>query len=173
MRDPHVVLELGHILFGGCYFREGPWQHELGLEHRLRALHDAVEGGSHPRDGRMLDLALDVGNALARIALVPEPVELLGGGPKLHDEVAGQVLWRGLAPFLPPKADQRRFVTAHDDPGVRTADETSAVLVWLCPHARFHDFLGRKISRLLSGRFDDRPNTARYAIYRIVSELSR
>jgi hypothetical protein len=35
-------------------------------------------------------------------ALVPGAIELLGGGPKLHDEVAGQVLWLGFTPFLPP-----------------------------------------------------------------------
>jgi hypothetical protein len=56
----------------------------------------------------MLDLALDVGNAPAGIALVPGAVELLGGGPKLHDEVAGQVLWVGLAPLLLPEADLAR-----------------------------------------------------------------
>jgi hypothetical protein len=34
-----------------------------------------------------------------------QQVELLGGGPELHDEVAGQVLRLGLAPFLVPEAD--------------------------------------------------------------------
>jgi hypothetical protein len=75
----------------------------------------------------MLDLTLDAGDAPASIALVPRAVELLGDGPKLHDEVAGQVLRLGLAPFLPPEADKGRFVIAHDDPGVRAADESSAL----------------------------------------------
>jgi hypothetical protein len=33
-RDPHIVLQLGHVLFGRRFFRKGPRQHELGLEHR-------------------------------------------------------------------------------------------------------------------------------------------
>ena len=127
MGDPHVVLELGHVLFGGRLLRERPGQHELGLEHRLGALHDAVEGCRHPGNGRMLDAALDVVDPPAGIALVPGAVEVLGGGPELHDEVAGQVLRLGLAPFLAPQADQGGFIAAHDDPGVRAADEAPAI----------------------------------------------
>jgi hypothetical protein len=143
-----VVLDLG--LFGGGFLRERPGQHELGLEHGFCALHDAVEGCRHPGNGRMLDLALDVDDAPAGVALVPGAVELFGGGPKLHDEVAGQVVRLGLAPFLPPKADQGRFVTAHDDPGVRIANEGAAALVRLCPHIRSHDFLRFKKWGLVS-----------------------
>ena len=51
--------------------------------------------------------------------------------PELHDEVAGQVLRLGLAPLLAPEADQGGFIAAHDDPGVRAADEDAAVLVGL------------------------------------------
>src|SRR6516162_6482262 len=76
--DPHVVLELRHVFFGGCFFREGPRQHELGLEHRLRALHDSVEGGHHPRNCRMPDPALHVADPPAGVALVPGAVEDLG-----------------------------------------------------------------------------------------------
>ena len=32
MGDPHVVLELRHVLFGGGFFGGGLRQHELGLE---------------------------------------------------------------------------------------------------------------------------------------------
>ena len=59
----------------------------------------------------------------AGVALVPGPVEVLGGGAELHDEVAREVLGLGLAPLLPPQPDQGRLVAAHDDPGVRAADE--------------------------------------------------
>jgi len=45
----------------------------------------------------MLDVALNIGNAPAGIALVPGAVEVLGGGPKLHNEIGGQVLGRSLA----------------------------------------------------------------------------
>jgi hypothetical protein len=50
----------------------------------------------------MLHAALDIGDTPAGIALVPGTIELLGGGPKLHDQVARQVLRLGLATFLPP-----------------------------------------------------------------------
>src|SRR5262245_14612000 len=58
---PHVVLELGHVLFGGGFLGERPGQHELRFKDRSRRLHGAVEGCHHPGNGRMLDLALDVG----------------------------------------------------------------------------------------------------------------
>ena len=64
---------------------------------------------------------------LAGIALVPAPVELLGRGPELDDEVAGQVLRLDLAALLPPEAEQGGFVVAHDDPGVRAADEVATL----------------------------------------------
>ena len=116
--DPHVVLELGHVLFGGGFLGERPGQHELGLEYGFRTFHDPVQGRRHPGNGRMLDPALHVPDAPAGVALVPRAVELLGGGPELHDEVAGQVLRLGLAAFLAPEADQGRLVAPHDDPGV-------------------------------------------------------
>src|SRR5262249_21950941 len=65
--------------------------------------------------------------------------ELLGGGPKLHDEVAGNVLRLNLAPLLAPKADQSRLVAAHDNPGVGAADKSSAVRVEALDRVA-HDF---------------------------------
>ena len=112
---------------------ERPGQHELGLEDGLRPLHDPVEGGRHPRNGRMPDPALNVPDRPSGVALVPGAVELLGGRPELDDEVAGQVLRLDIAPFLPPQADEGGFVVAHDDPGVRAADKGAAALVRLCP----------------------------------------
>src|SRR5262249_14713775 len=102
---------------------ERPGQHKFGFEDRSRGPDDAVKSCRHPRNGRMLDLALDVGDVPAGVALVPSPVELLGGGPKLYDEIARQILRRGFATFLPPEANQGGFISAHDDPGVRAADE--------------------------------------------------
>jgi hypothetical protein len=72
-------------------------------------------------------VALNIGDAPAGVALVPGAVELLGGGPKLHDEVAGNVLGLNLPPLLVPKADQSRLVAAHDNPGVGAADEGAAL----------------------------------------------
>ena len=63
----------------------------------------------------------------AGVALVPGPVEVLGRGAELHDQVAGQVLRLGLAALLPPEADQGGLVAPHDDPGVGAADEGAAV----------------------------------------------
>jgi hypothetical protein len=64
---------------------------------------------------------------LAGIALVPVPVELFGHTAELDDQVAGQVLRLGLAPFLAPEAQQGGLVIPHDDPGVRATDEGAAV----------------------------------------------
>src|SRR5215831_17674997 len=89
----------------------------------------------------MLYAALNIGDAPGGVTLVPNSVEHFRGGPKLHDEVAGQVLRLSLAPFLLPEADKGRFVAAHDDPGVGAADEGAAAFVRLCPHVRSHDFL--------------------------------
>ena len=69
---------------------------------------------------------LHVADLPAGIALVPGAIEVLGCRPELHDEVAGQVLRLGLAAFLAPQADQGGFIAAHDDPGVRAADEVPA-----------------------------------------------
>jgi hypothetical protein len=63
----------------------------------------------------MLHAALDISDAPTSVALVPGAVEFLGGGPELHDEVAGQVLRFGLTSLLAPEADQGSFVIAHDD----------------------------------------------------------
>jgi hypothetical protein len=41
----------------------------------------------------------------------------------LDNETARQVLWLDLAALFPPKAEEGRFIVAHNDPGVRTADE--------------------------------------------------
>ena len=69
-------------------------------------------------------LLLDIGDDLTGIGLVPAPVELLGGEPKLDDEVAGEVLRLDLAALLSPQPQQSGFIIAHDDPGVRAADES-------------------------------------------------
>ena len=90
-----------------------------------------VEGGRHPAADRMAHLALDVLDHLAGVALVPAPIEVLGDASELDDEVAGQILGLDLAALLAPQAKQGPLVVAHDDPGVRAADErTPAVLDW-------------------------------------------
>ena len=91
----------------------------------------------------MLNPALDVGDDASGIALVPGSVERLGGDAELDDEIVAQILRLGLAALFLPQPDQRRLVSAHDDPGVRAADEVAAVLRLSCECSRLHDFLRR------------------------------
>ena len=64
------------------------------------------------------------------------PVEVLGREPELDDEIAGQVFRLGLAPLLPPEAQQGGFIAAHDDPGVGAADELATKAVPSSPKMR-------------------------------------
>jgi hypothetical protein len=75
----------------------------------------------------MLHMALCGDHPPAGVALVPGAIEVLGGAPELHDEVAGKVLRLRLAALLPPELDQGCLVAAHDDAGVRAADEGATV----------------------------------------------
>src|SRR5262249_34110343 len=111
----------------GRLLGERPREHELSLEHGFRAVHDAVQGGGHPRNRRMLDVALHVPDLAAGIMLEPEAIELFRGPSELHDEVVREILRLGLAPFLAPKADQGGFIAAHDDAGVRAANKSATI----------------------------------------------
>src|SRR5262249_41850705 len=46
---------------------------------------------------------------------------------ELHHEIAGKVLWLNLTALLAPQTHEGRFIAAHDDPGVRPADERAAI----------------------------------------------
>jgi hypothetical protein len=132
------MLELGHVLLCRRLFRERPREHEFGLEHGLCPLDDPIEGSRHPGERSMLYPALDVPHPPARIALVPGSVEVLGGGPQLHDEVAREVFWIDLATLLLPQADQSFFISPHDDSSVRSANEKPATSEHLCPYLVSH-----------------------------------
>src|SRR5215471_17860466 len=116
--DPHVVLDLGHVLLGRRLLRERPGQHEFGLEYCFGALHDAVERCCHPGDCRMLHPALDACDTLTSVALVPDSIELFGCSSELDNEVTGQVLRVGFTAFFAPEVHKSCLVTAHDNPGV-------------------------------------------------------
>ncbi len=75
----------------------------------------------------MPDMPLHVGDDLPGIGLIPAPIELLGHHPELDDEVAGEVLWLDLAALFSPEPQQGEFIVAHNDPGVRAADERAPV----------------------------------------------
>jgi hypothetical protein len=49
-------------------------------------------------------MALNVGNDLSGIGLVPAPVQLFGHDPELDDEVTREVLRLGLTSLLPPQS---------------------------------------------------------------------
>jgi hypothetical protein len=70
---------------------------------------------------------LNAFDGLPGIALVPMPVERFGHHAELDNEVAGEVLRLGFAPFLLPEADEGVFIIAHDDPGVGAAYQGMAV----------------------------------------------
>ena len=127
--DPHVVLQLRHVLFGRALLGEAPGQHELGLKDGSRSFDPAVEGGRQIADQGMPDALLDVDDRPAGVAFKPMPVEVFGDPPELDNEVSGQVLGLGLAAFLPPKPEQGGLVGPHNNPGVGTADESAAAIV--------------------------------------------
>jgi hypothetical protein len=60
-------------------------------------------------------------------ALVPLPVQVFSREPQLDDEITGQVLRLGLAPFFSPEAEQSGLIAAHDDPDVRASNEVAAI----------------------------------------------
>jgi hypothetical protein len=121
------VLQLRHVFFGGSLLGERPRQHELGLEHRAAGLDHAVQGGRHPLIDRMLDPPLHVFDRMARVALIPAPVQLLGHVAELDDQLIGQILRLDFAALLPPQPHQCNLVIAHDDARVRSADRMAAI----------------------------------------------
>lgn len=74
-----------------------------------------------------MDAALNVANEIAGLALEPSPIERLGGDSDLDDQIVGEVLRRDFAALFPPQTDQGVFVRAHNDPGVRAANEAATV----------------------------------------------
>jgi hypothetical protein len=75
----------------------------------------------------VLDLALNVGKDLSRIGLIPASVQVLRGKAELDNEVAGEVLWLNLTPLLPPQPQKGGLIAAHNDPGIRAADECLSI----------------------------------------------
>src|SRR5258708_42843 len=89
VRHPHVVLQLRPVLFGRSLFRKCPWQHELGLEHFVRAFDHAVEGGGHPAVGGVTNAPLDICDDLFGISLEPNSIEAFGRDAELDDQIVG------------------------------------------------------------------------------------
>ena len=79
--DPHVMLQLRHILFGCRLFGESPGQHELGLEHGASIFDSPIQRRTHPAQHRVTDTALDVGDHFAGLRLVPASIKVFCRGP--------------------------------------------------------------------------------------------
>ena len=84
---PHVVLELSHMLFGSRLFGERPRQHELGFEYGVEIVDEPVQGRRQVPMDRVPNPALNVRYGPPSIALVPSPVQRLGGDAELDDEI--------------------------------------------------------------------------------------
>ena len=87
----------------------------------------------------MADCLLDVGDDLAGIRLVPAPIEVFRDKPELNDEIIGEILRLDLATFLSPQPQKGCLVIAHDDAGIRAANEvavlqTSCSTQYICVH---------------------------------------
>jgi len=78
-------------------------------------------------------------------------VEGFGDDPELDDEIAGEVLGLDLTALFTPQAGEGGLIIAHDDPGVRAADEITAVLLRICPHWLFHSALQKSKMSLPTG----------------------
>src|ERR1700730_62678 len=125
--DPHIVLELGHMLLGRRLFRERPRQHEFGLEHRASALDHAVERGRHPADYGVPNPALDVLDDLPGRTLVPAPIDRLGGHPELDYEVCRIIMRLRLAALFSAQPTKPVPLVAHDYPGIGAADKCATL----------------------------------------------
>ena len=61
------------------------------------------------------------------VLLIPAPVEVFGDPPELNDQDARKIGRGGLTALFSPETVEGLFVLAHDDPGIRAADELAAV----------------------------------------------
>jgi hypothetical protein len=82
-------------------------------------------------------------NGATGIALVPLPIKVLGDTSELHQQNVGKILRLDFAALFPAQADQGRFIVAHDNAGVRAADEGAALGIFLYPQMRFHSIAHR------------------------------
>src|SRR3984885_16116874 len=115
------------MLFGSRLFGERPRQHELRPEYGVQIVDKPVQGRRQVPMDRVPSPALNVRYGPPSIALVPRPVQRLGGDAQLDDKVVAQILWLGPPRLFLPEPDQPRLVGAHDDSRLRAAEELPAV----------------------------------------------
>ena len=92
-----------------------------------RSLTNFVQGRRQIPMDRVPNPALNVRYSPPSIALVPSPVQRLGGDAQLDDKVVNQILRLGLPALFPSQPDQRELVGAHDDLRIRAAQELPAI----------------------------------------------
>jgi hypothetical protein len=117
--DPHIVLQLGHVFFGGGFFGERPGQHELGFKDRAAGGNEAVEGRRHPLDDGVLDPLLHVLDGASGVTFVPVPVEVFGDGAELDNQESD----RSSGSTSPRFSRQRRTRSASWVPMITRASE--------------------------------------------------
>ena len=117
--DPHVVLELGHVLLRRCLLRERPRQHEFRFEHCAGAFDHAVQRRRHPAEHRVAHPALDIFDHLPGRALVPLPVQGFGREPELDERLPD----RSSGSASPRFSRQRRCRAASSLPMMIRASE--------------------------------------------------
>ncbi len=125
--DPHVVLQLGHVFFGRPSSENDHGSMNLASNTAPVASTMPSRVAAIQRTTGCFTRRWTRGEDLAGVALEPVAIEGFGHDPELDDEVAGEVLRFDLAALFPPQAQQGGLVVAHDDPGVRAADEITAV----------------------------------------------
>src|ERR1700722_6800784 len=109
------------------FLGERPGQHELGFEYGVEVIDEPVQGCRQVPMDRVPDPALNVRYGPPSIALVPSPVQRLGGDAQLDDKVVAQILRLGFPALFLPEPDQSSLVWAHNDPRIRAADELPAI----------------------------------------------
>jgi hypothetical protein len=72
-------------------------------------------------------MALDVGDPMAGVELVPSSVEVLRDLSKLDDQFSRKIHGGGLASLFFPEPGKGLLVLAHDDTGVGTADKVAPI----------------------------------------------
>ena len=84
-------------------------------------------GRGHPSVDRMADVLLALRDRLGCAALVPMPIQVFRGPAELDHQVFGEILWFKFPALFPPQSDKIGFILAHNDAGIRAADERAAL----------------------------------------------
>lgn len=128
--EPHVVLQLSHVLLGCSFLGEGPGQHELGFEDRAGLLDGPIQRRRHPFVHGMTNTLLDVLHRESARALIPGAVQDFRHSPELDNQTVREILRLCFAALFAPKSDQALLIIPHDDAGIRAANEMPSV-VWV------------------------------------------